>query len=236
MRLICSLILILIFHMPSFAQSTEEPKVSWFDDFLGIRINPTYAISLAGTGEVMISEGENGIVALYATSLAPGTARLRLGEEPGNSPYNALNFSAKKNLVYKARVFLNRNTDIQATVGLTGLNDPQNVLALVFDHPLSNEGWYFQAINEGRNSTIPIGFIHPVGRYFTVRIETEWGEIPVAKVFINDESEPRATITGDYIPVSGLCGEFQVWNRRIEDGSYSQPTLYVDYLSIVQNR
>jgi len=211
----------------------EEPKVTWFDDFLGIKINPTYAISLAGTGDVKISEGVNGILALYATSSASGTARVRLGEEPGNSIYNALNFNAKKNLVYKARVFLNRNTDIQATVGLTGLNDPHNVLALVYDHPNSENGWCFQAINEGKNATIPIGFVHTPGAYFTVRIEVG---ADGARVFINDETEPRAMIADEYIPVSGLCGEFQVWNRQIQNGSYSQPTLYADYLWITQDR
>ena len=212
----------------------EEPKVAWFDDFLGIKINPTYAISLAGTGDVKISEGVNGILALYATGWAPGTARIRLGEEPGNSPYNALNFSAKKNLVYKARVFLNRNTDLQATVGLTGLNDPHNVLALVYDEPNGSSTWAFQAINEGKNLTLPINFTHTPGSYFTVRIETEWGEIPVARVFINDESAPRAIITGEYIP-DGLCAEFQVWNRPTQFG-FSQPTMYVDYLSVTQDR
>jgi hypothetical protein len=216
----------------SFAQ---EPKVSWFDDFLGIRIDPKYAISLAGTGDVAISPGANGIVMLYALPADAGTARMRFGEEPGNSIYNALNFSARKNLIYKARVFLNSNKNLQATVGLTGLNDPQNVLALVFDHPLSNEGWYFQSINEGKNSTVPIGFIHTPGEYFTVTIVVEWNETPVAKVFINAETEPRATIAGDYIP-DGLCAEFQVWNRRLENGTHSQPTLYGDYLSIVQDR
>ena len=214
---------------------TNEPKVTWFDDFLGIRINPTYAESLAGTGGIQIAPGQNGILALYATGGGPGTARIRLGEEPGNSVHNALNFSARKNLVYKARVFLNRNTDLQATVGLTGLNDPHNVLALIHDHPLSKEGWFFQAVNEGQNMTVPIGFIHTPGHWFTVRIETEWGEIPTAKVFINDETEPRATITGEYIP-NGLCAEFQVWNRPLEIGGHSQPTMYVDYLSISQDR
>jgi hypothetical protein len=235
MRFICSLMLILIFTNSYRMALSQEPKVTWFDDFLGIRVNPTYAISLNGTGDVKISEGRNGILALYTTGASPGTARVRLGEEPGNSLHNALNFSARKNLIYKARVFLNRVDNIQATVGLTGLNDPDNVLALVYDHPLSNEGWYFQDINEGKNSTIPIGFIHAPGIYFTVRIETELGETPIARVFINDETEPRATISGEYIP-DGLCAEFQVWNRKLEDGSYSQPSLYVDYLSIVQDR
>jgi len=210
----------------------SEPKVTWFDDFLGIRINPIYAISLAGTGDVKISDGPNGVLALYATSAAAGTARVRLGEEPGNSLHNALNFSARKNLVYQARVFLNRNTDIQATVGLTGLNDPHNVLALVYDHPHTQEGWFFQGINEGANLTIPIGFKHDPGAYFTVRIEAD---PDIAKVFISGEVEPRAVIGHEFIP-DGLCAEFQVWNRPLSGGLYSQPTLYADYLSITQDR
>lgn len=209
-----------------------EPKVTWFDDFLGISINPAYAVSLAGTGNVKISEGQNGILALYATASGAGTARMRLGEEPGNSTHNALNFSARKSLVYQARVFLNRTTDLQATVGLTGLNDPHNVLALVYDHPHTQDGWFFQGINEGNNLTIPIGFVHEPGAYWTARIEAD---SEIAKVFINDEAEPRAVIGPDNIP-DGLCAEFQTWNRPLGGGLYSQPTMYVDYLSITQDR
>ena len=230
-KLIC---LLLIFTIPIPA---NEPPIKWEDDFLGIAINPKYAISLFGTGGVRLAPGPGGLLALYATSGAKGVARVRLGEEPGNSTFNALNFSARKNLVYKARVFLNRNEHVQATIGLTGLNDPHNVLALVFDHPLTNEGWYFQGINEGNNSTVPIGFIHDPGVYFTVRIETCLNELGqrVAKVFINSETEPRATLSEEYIP-NGLCAEFQIWNRPLEGGAYSQPTMYADYLSIVQER
>jgi len=232
-RMIC-LLLVAVLSAPALA---SDPPITWLDDFLGITINPKYAISLAGTGGVKLAPGAGGILALYATGGARGVARVRLGEEPGNSFHNALNFSARKNLVYKARVFLNRNTDIQATVGLTGLNDPENVLALIYDHPAAPEGWYFQGIQKNNNLTVPVGFIHEPGAYFWVQIETylnEYGQRE-ARVFINNETTPRAILTDEYIP-DGLVAEFQVWNRPLESGGYSQTTLYADYLSIVQDR
>jgi len=223
--------ILLGFLIPVMAQ---EPKIVWFDDFLGIKLNPTYALSLSGTGNVKISEGPGGIVALYTTTLGPGGSRMRLGEEPGNSPFNATNFNGRQNLRYKARVFVNRNSDVQVTVGLTGLNDPKNVLALVFNQHDSSGKWDFEVINEEHRMLAPTDFLHESGRYFTVRIETEFGEgeCRCAKAYINDQL--KATVAEEFIP-SGLVAEFQAWNRAIENG-YSQITLYVDYLSIVQDR
>jgi hypothetical protein len=159
---------------------------------------------------------------------------MRFGEDPGNSGYDILNFSAPKNLEYQARVFVNTDKG-QFTIGFTGFNDPDNVLALRYDSDFSDQ-WHFQGIREKREITAPTGFVHTPGRWFTVRIKVEWGEVPTAKLFLDSEAEPRVVLGAEYIPVSGLCAELQVWNVKLEDGSYSQPTLYADYLSIMQDR
>jgi hypothetical protein len=43
------------------------------------------------------------------------------------------------------------------------------------------------------------------------------------------------TVKGAEVPEGGLCPEFQVWNRQTDSG-YSQPTLWIDYLSVSQDR
>lgn len=214
----------------------QEPKVSWFDDFLGMEISNAYALSLAGTGNAVINQHSSvgGIVALYALSSDKGAARMRLGEDIGNSFFDVRNFLATKNLKYRSRVFLNRTDDIQATIGFTGLNDPDNVLALIYKSSWNNQTWVFQTIRDKNRLDTPINFLHKPGERFTVRIEVEWGETPIARVFINDEE--KAAVQGDTIPNTALCAEYQVWNVQSDEGTWSQPTLYVDYLSITQDR
>jgi integrase-like protein len=43
------------------------------------------------------------------------------------------------------------------------------------------------------------------------------------------------TVKGADVPEGGLYPEFQVWNRQTDSG-YSQPTLWIDYLSVCQDR
>jgi hypothetical protein len=217
---------------------TQTPKVSWFDDFLGIKLHPGYSISLAYAGQVSIADlpGQGGAVLLSIPGTDPGVARLRLGEDPiTGPPFNALNFSARKNLVYKTRVFLNRNSHFTATIGFVGFHDPLNVVALVFNDNGEGAAWGFQSVSEGRGVTVPTGFLHQPGVWFTVRIETEWGEIPKARVYFNDETEPRAQLSGEYVPAGGLCPEFQLWNVPLAN-AHSQPTMWIDYLSVEQDR
>jgi len=110
-------------------------------------------------------------------------------------------------MAYKARVFLNLNTNIQATVGLVGLNDPQHVLAAIYNHDPGGADafWNFQVANGAGNAvTISTGFRHTLGTWFTVKIVTEWGATPSAKININDDTTPLVTVTGAYVPDSGL--------------------------------
>jgi hypothetical protein len=236
MKTINRIIICLLMVAPVCAAQTE-PQVNWFDDFLGVALHPGYAISLAGTGVVRISDAPSvgGVVLLGVMGTAPGAARLRLGEDPVTGAQNALNFSAKKNLVYRTRVFLNRNTDLQATIGFVGYHDPENVLALVIGAKEGGPNWEFQVVNGGKGVQTPTGFLHEPGRWFTVKIVTEWGEVPSVRLYINDSAEPLVTVKGQSVPGDGLCPEFQVWNKKLDSG-YSQPSLYIDYLSVTQDR
>lgn len=213
------------------AAKIQEPPVVWFDDFLGAKLHPGYLTSIGQPASVTISAspGVGGAVMLAIGSSASGVARLRFGEEPVTGGVDARNFSARKNLVYKARVFLNRNTDVFATVGFVGRHDPHNVLAVIFD----GESWGFQVANEEITANIRTNFVHTPGKWFTVKIETVWGETPTARLYINDDL--LATVEGAYVPVGDLCPEFQLWNVKMESG-YSQPTMWIDYLSVKQNR
>jgi hypothetical protein len=208
----------------------QEPRVSWFDDFLGARLHPGYVVSLAGTGTVRIAEGHvGGAVLLAAMGYGDGAARLRFGEEPVSGAYNALNFSARKNFVYQTRLYLNRNTEVAATVGLIGFADPQNVIAALYGEP----GWVFEVANEGLRMVLDTGFRHAPGNWVTFKIVTQWGETPKASLYINDRLV--AEVEGEYVPSTGICPEYQVWNRSLDD-AYSQPTMWIDYLSVSQER
>lgn len=208
----------------------QEPPVSWFDDFIGVRINPAYSVTLAGNGTARIAENlAGGGVLLAAMGYGTGAARLRLGEDPMTGPGWALNFSAGKNLVYQTRVFFNRNTEVAATVGLIGFHDPKNVLAVLYGEP----GWVFEVANDGQRMLVNTGFRHAPGNWVTFKIVTEWGEIPKASLYINDNL--AAEVTGECVPSTGLCPEFQIWNRPLDD-AYSQPTMWIDYLSVKQDR
>jgi len=235
-NLVISALIVCLFFFGAIAQ-IEQPRVSWFDDFLGVRVNQAYSQSFAGTGAIQIADdtaGSSGIVLLAAMGSGSGAARLRLGEDPiTGSPFNALSFSARKNLVYQSRVFLNCNSDVSATIGLIGYSDPKNVIALIYGTPEGH--WMFEVTNDGNRTFLDTGFRHEPGKWFTVKITTEWGETPAAKIYINDNAEPLAVVTGEFVPPGGLCPEFQIWNRPLDD-AYSQPTMYVDYLSVSQDR
>ena len=220
------------------AITTDEPKVAWFDDFLGVNLLPNYVVSLAGSGSVKMSPSLSigGVVVLSTTS-EQGVARLRFGEDPGTGPFDVRNFSAEKNMTYKARVLLNANTNLQATVGLIGLNDPDHVIAVIYNAEPGdkNAKWLFEVIDGANRTAVSTGFQHTPNTWFTVKIVTAWGSAPSARIYINDATEPSVTINGRYVPGSGLCPEFQVWNKQLSSG-WSQSSLYVDYLSISQDR
>jgi hypothetical protein len=223
----------------SVAVQTTEPQVKWFDDFLGINLHPGYAVSLGGSGSVKMSSlpSIGGVVALSTSSSESGVARLRFGEDPATGAFDVRNFSAAKNMTYKARVFLNTNTNLQATVGLIGLNDPEHVIAAIYNAEPGNTSanWAFEVINGKNRMATTTQFQHAPDIWFTVKIVTEWGDTPSARIYINDEIAPLAMVTGDYVPSTGLCPEFQIWNKQAASG-LSQASLYVDYLSVTQDR
>jgi hypothetical protein len=229
LKLLCAL---LVIAPVCFAQ---EPRVSWFDDFLGVKLNPTYALSLSDTAVIKLapdSVGSGGVAMLSVVGYAPGVARLRLGEDPITGGISALNFSARKNLVYQTRAFLNTDASIAATIGLIGFRDPHNDIALIYGGTPGGN-WVFEVTNNQQSFTVDTGFRHAPGHWFTVRIVTEWGEVPKASVWINDTL--AGEVTGNYVPTGGLCPEFQLWNMPLTEG-HSQPTMWIDYLSISQDR
>jgi hypothetical protein len=211
--------------------------VSWFDDFLGSDLNPGYSKSFAGSGNIDMASipAIGGVLMLWASAYESGAARLRFGEDPvSGPPYNALNFSAKKNLVYKARVFLNCDTDVEVTVGLIGYHDPEYVLAALYTAGEEKATWGLEVGNGEHHTAVATDFRHTPGIWFTVKIVAEWGETPVARLFIDDQQ--MAEVVGDYVPEEGLCPEFQIWNMPLQSGWWSQPSLYIDYLSVTQDR
>lgn len=217
---------------------TSARQVKWFDDFLGVNLHPGYAVSLSGSGNVKMSSSSSigGVVAL-STSSEPGVARLRFGEDPATGLYDVRNFSAEKNMTYKARVLLNTNTNVQATVGLIGLHDPEHVIAAVYNAEPgdTNAYWWFEVSNGADHAAAFTRFQHTPDTWFTVKIVTEWGNTPSARIYINDATEPSASVTGAYVPNTGVCPEFQIWNKQMPSG-WSQSSLSVDYLSVRQDR
>jgi hypothetical protein len=226
------MLLIVIFL--TVATCAQEPRVSWFDEFLGVKINPAYNQSLSDTATIQLapdSGGNGGLAMLSVVGYASGVARLRLGEDPVTGGIHALNFSARKNLAYQSRAFINTDTDIAATIGFIGFRDPDNVIALIWGVPGAN--WLFEVVNDGRRILVDTGFRHTPGRWFTVKITTEWAEIPTARVYINEKL--AAEVSGDYVPRGGLSPEYQLWNQPSGE-AYSQPTMWIDYLSVSQDR
>ena len=105
-QVVITCLIITICACVNVAAQTTEPPVSWFDDFLGINLHPGYAKSLSGTGHIDMSSSASigGVVMLWAESTAAGVARLRFGEAFPAGVVDVRNFSAAKNVVYKARV------------------------------------------------------------------------------------------------------------------------------------
>lgn len=171
---------------------------------------------------------------MWAGRLQPGLSRLRLGEDPkpGNVR-DVRNFLASKNIVYQTRVLFNTVDHLQATIGFIGFHDPDNVIAAILNSPERGE-WLFEVKNNKKGKVIPTGFIHTPGEWHEYRVATAAGASISASLFI--DGKQVATVSGPSVPKDGLATEFQIWNKEIQTGAWSQPEMYVDYLYVRQDR
>jgi hypothetical protein len=214
-------------------------KVTWLDDFLGIALQPGYSQSLGGSGATINmsnNPGTSGSVRLSTVGTSAGNARLRFGEEPGTGAVDVRNWNVTKSVTLEARVFFNRNTYMQGTVGFVGNPDPNFVVAAIFlETSGGSSTWLLQCANNGNSLTADSGWVHTPGTWAEFKIVTTAGTPPKVELFI--DGVLKATISNSTnIPTSDLCSEFQVWNKSLSPGPYSQTAMWVDYLSLSQDR
>lgn len=221
---------------PEALSAAPPPDVEWVDDFLGSQIDSRYTQSVIGSGHIDVSTFTSGAARLYTFSKGQGSARLRFGEEGGTGQFDVRNWRPSKGIRYEASVFFNTNTNMRATVGFVGRNDPNTVLAAILDNPADNQ-WFFQARAKVRGiqyeAYIPTGFRHTPGQRVNFMITTSLEATPTASLWINDHLV--ATAVSPQVPPSDLCAEFQLWNELGQDG-WEQATMWVDWLRIRQSR
>lgn len=187
------------------AQAIDLSRVSFTDDFLGVAFDARWNFVPAGTGKRRLEPLVGGWLKLY-TGTAAGTARMRIGEEPGNSLFNVPNWCACRSAVAEAVVFLNTLTGAQATIGFTGINDPQNVGGALLYNPLANDSWVLQTVADGQITNTDTNWTHTAGWTFRARIETSPTEV---RAYINGVLVATNTTN---IPQGGQTYELQLWN------------------------
>ena len=230
-RAVCAVVLFVASCVPVRAM----PPVVWLDDFIGMKLDARYSISTVGTGFIRVSPNITigGWAELYTLASGSGTARFRLGEEPSGCSTCPiiLNWYVSKNASMEARVILNTATKVDATVGFVGLNDPNVVVAALVRENL----WYFQVYNvsAGLQYSAVTTFHHVPGDVYLVRIETIAVPVPTARLLV--DGVVYAELTDPRVPLSGLLPELQIWNYPLSS-AWSQVTLWVDILSLTQDR
>ena len=220
-----------LFPIPS---SAATDTVTWMDDFLGIKYDQRYHASVAHGGDVKIASNPSigGWLALVTDNTPESLARFRLGEDPKVSPYDAMPFSAGKNVSGKARIRVNTDQSIELTVGFVGRNDPDNVITALYRHEF---GWLLHARRNGVSDNVMANFWHVPGRAFVVEIRATPNK---AFLLIDGRIMAKSTNVTD----SPLAWEFQIWNRPVSPTHWyspthwSSPALWVDYLRIEQDR
>lgn len=213
------------------------PQMRWADDFRGFELDPRYTISTQGSGRYEIRDHPSSNLLLWATGTEFGSARLSLGDL---DPYGNENcqWDPTRDLEFRARIFLNRNTQLGATLGLSA-GDGRELLALVLDaRDPRRPQWVLQARSaaNGRNEgvSVPTNFIHRPGSWFDVTIQTRGGNRPQAIAYI--DGQPRARIQWPNVPTQKMCPEFQIWNEETYGYEWSQPTMWIDWWGIRQGR
>ncbi|GEM_PF-1869245 len=217
---------------------TDSPvsplPVQWMDDFLGVSVDGRYAQSLSGTGTIAIAQTGfiGGVLQLATRETGEGSARLRLGEEPRSGGLDIRSFSVEKHVTVEARVQLNSMDQLAATVGLVGRDDPDHVIAAIFN-PADAPTWQFQVHNGMSRATVSTTFQHSAGAWATFRIVTRTEPDVAAILYINGIRQ--AVVLGQPVPLSGLSPEVQLWNQPVGRG-WSQTSLWMDYLRLQQDR
>lgn len=206
--------------------------------FFGVALNPQYAAVTSGTGNIVMSSSPSigGCVKLGTTTSGAGNARLRFGEEPGTGATDKRNWNATKNISHEARVFWNQTNYMQATVGFVGYPDPNYVIAAIYNAPESSVStWVFQIATAGQaTQNIDTGFTHTAGVWTIFSITTTNGSPMTTTLSINGSQV--ATYTGTSVPNSDLAHEFQAWNKLVSGSTYSQVSMWADYLYLTEDR
>ena len=216
----------------------DPSKACWSDDFIGIAVDPRYHISCAPGGLVKPSASPSigGWLHMACNPVGGAAARIRIGDDPKVSPYDAMPFSASKNVIAKARLKINMAVEgsaplAQVTVGFVGRNDPDNVIAALFGNPAAPENvWSVQTRKGGNGINSQSSFRHTPGATFEIELRTTPAS---ATMLINGAP---VVATDQFITDSVLAFEFQLWNKPIAAGGYSSPAMWIDYLHIEQGR
>lgn len=205
--------------------SLDLSKVTFVDDFLGIAFDARWHHSVAGTGARNLEPYVGGWGRLYTGNEA-GTSRMRLGEEPGNSPYNVPNWCACKNAVAEAVILINTVTGARATFGFCGLDDPADVAAALVYNPEISPYWrFYSGVTEQQFTETITNFTHVAGQKYLYRVEMS----PTAvRAYVNGNLIATHTTN---IPQTGQALELQLWNVVPFSAA-----MYVDVVGIEQNR
>lgn len=219
---------------------TPPERVSFEDDFLGWQLSPQYRTSFAGNGAMQLKTYEwigSGLLEMTASN-ANAASRLHFGGVQSNDGVDFRNFMMRKNVNFGARFFLSGSTDIGVTVGFTGTNDPDNVLAAIYftNATYNPTTWHLQ-IRRKHNGTqynelIDTGFTHGVYTWTVFEIMVEPSGIPVMK--INGEEVARGTDANN-VPDTPMVAEFQLWNAQTKSG-WSYANMSIDWWGASQDR
>lgn len=214
----------------------------WFDDFLGITIDPRYRISVLGgspaivgipTGSLYNTWGNNGQLLLNCPNTAKGDCRIRLGEDPSQG-IDARNWNVANGIVHEVLVYSNVNSYMQSSIGFVGADDPNNFVTCYYPGASSASppasGWQLGMAKGGPTGDfVNTGFVHTPGQWFRVRLQTSSSNV---SLYINDSL--LATYNGSKIPTMNLVPEINLYNRQ--DSPFSAAALWVDYIYITQIR
>lgn len=228
------------------------PLESFSDDFIGFQIGPEWRQVVGGTGHISMNTESSPITGgqarLWTLGGASGVARMRLGMGAHTGETNILNWNAHRRFIFEARVMMNTSAGVQATVGLIGVDDPNNVLAAIFAS-WTSAAWNFQVrsnvagVQEGFG--VSTGWAHTAGRWVYVRIESTGGQDPVVTLWIDDVGDAlgdaatlRATYQGPAVPAADLAVEFQLWNTDQDPAvpDWGQVTMWVDRVQLAMCR
>jgi hypothetical protein len=216
-------------------------KAKFEDDFFGAALNPAYLKRVAAGGAVeLITVDTIGNGLLRLTSASPSqqsTSRLHHGGVQSNDGVDLRGWNMRKNIDFGCRFFVNGSTFFQATIGFTGSDDPDNVLAAYINTD-NNPAWLFQARRKHAgiqyNQLVVSSYTPVAGAWTAFEIVYDAGQ-PILKV--NGVEAARIT-DADAVPSTPMVAEWQLWNAFTgsSGSSWSSRQMWVDWWGAQQDR